>query len=59
MIHFGVWVTFAFGTNIYKNGIPPLKELPSMIKTAVILAAILSIFSSHSHHYLTNIMPKI
>ena len=58
VVHFGAWVTFAFGATIYKNGLPELKNLPSMFKTTVIIAAILSVFSSHSHHYLTNIIPE-
>jgi hypothetical protein len=52
-------MTFCFAMTIYKNGMPELKDVPSMIKTAIIIAAVLSIFSSHSQHYLTNIIPKI
>lgn len=59
VIHFGAWMTFCFAATIYKNGMPKLKDVPSMIKTAVILSLVLSIFSSHSQHYLQNILPKI
>ena len=59
VVHIGAWVTFGFGATIYKNGMPPLSEVPSMLKTAIILALILAIFSSHSHHYLANILPKM
>jgi hypothetical protein len=58
IIHFGAWVTFAFAMTFYKHGIPELKKLPSMLKAIVIIAAILSVFSSHSHHYFTNINPE-
>jgi hypothetical protein len=59
VIHFGVWVSFCCGASIYKNGMPELKDVPTMLKTALILAAVLSIFSSHSNHYLMNSLPKI
>jgi len=58
VIHFGAWVTFCFGATIYKNGMPKLKDVPQMLLTAMVIAAMLSAFSSHSHHYLTNILPK-
>lgn len=51
IVHFGIWVTFMFGITMHSNGIPHLKELPDMFKTSMILSAILSIFSSHSHHH--------
>jgi hypothetical protein len=57
VVHFGVWMTFMFAAAIYLNGIPNLQKLPAMLKSAVIIAAIMSIFSSHSHHYMTNIIP--
>ena len=50
-------MTFAFAATIYKNGIPDFKKLPALLKSAVVIAAIMSIFSSHSHHYLTNVIP--
>ncbi len=57
VVHFGAWMTFAFGMTLYKNGLPNLKDLFTQLKTALILSAILSIFSSHSHHYINNIIP--
>lgn len=59
IMHVGAWITFAFGASIYKEGMPVTERIPSMIKTALILAAILSIFSSHSHHYISNILPNV
>jgi hypothetical protein len=59
VIHFGVWVTLLCGMDVHENGLPKLKDLLSKLKTALIMACVLSIFSSHSHHYLTNILPKI
>lgn len=56
IIHFGAWVSFMLGTQVYKNGIPELMGLSNMFKSALILAAILSAFSSHSHnHYLNHL----
>jgi hypothetical protein len=52
VIHFGAWITFLFAADVYKNGMPELKDVSSKLKTALILAAVLSIFSSHSQHYL-------
>jgi hypothetical protein len=53
LMHFGAWVSFAFGATVYKNGLPEPKKIPSMVLSAVTLAAIVAIFSSHSHtHYL-------
>lgn len=57
VVHFGGWMTFMFGAQIHKDGIPTLKKLPNMLKVAVITASILAIFSSHSHHYLKNMVP--
>lgn len=54
-MHFGFWVCFMFGATIYKNGMPALDQLKPMFKTAMILASILGIFSSHSQaHYLSH-----
>jgi hypothetical protein len=54
-MHFGFWVCFMFGATIYKNGMPDLEKVRSMLKTAVLLASILSFFSSHSQaHYLSH-----
>ena len=58
IVHFGAWMTFTVGVDLYKNGLPELKNLKSMLKTAFIIAAILSVFSSHSHHYLANVISE-
>jgi hypothetical protein len=53
IVHFGAWVSFALAANLYKNGLPEPRKLPSIILAAVVLAAVASIFSSHSHtHFL-------
>jgi hypothetical protein len=57
VVHFGVWMTFALAATVYKKGIPDFEKLPSLLKSAVVIAAIISVFSSHSHHYLTNVIP--
>jgi hypothetical protein len=57
LIHFGVWLTFMFGTTVYKSGIPSTKDLPILFKSAIILSLVLSAFSSHSHtHYLMGLI---
>ena len=56
LTHFGAWVSFMFAASIYKSGLPELKDLANMFKVVVILALVLSVFSSHSHnHYLQHI----
>lgn len=53
VMHFGAWVSFICGTSIYKSGLPELKDVSKMLKTAFLLSLVLSIFSSHSHtHYI-------
>lgn len=57
VIHFGMWVTFMFGATIMKGEIPEPDKLWKLFKSVVILAALLSVFSSHSHvHYLSNFL---
>jgi hypothetical protein len=59
LIHFGAWVSFMFGASIYKEGLPELKSVPNMFKTAIILSAFLSAFSSHSHtHYIAHFVKQ-
>lgn len=53
-VHFGVWVTFVVGCTIYRDGAPSPKKLPGLLESALAIAAILSVFSSHSHvHYIS------
>lgn len=59
VVHFGVWVTLLCFLDVHENGLPKPKDMLTKLKTALLLAAVLSIFSSHSHHYLANILPKI
>ena len=59
IVHFGGWITFIFACSIYSKGLPNMKLLPNMFRTAMILSDILSIFSSHSHHnFLTQLVGK-
>lgn len=54
-----MWVTFGVAVSIYKNGLPQPKELYKLFESALILSAILSIFSSQSHtHYLQKLVPE-
>ncbi len=51
-VHFGLWVTYSIAMTIYRDGLPNVKDLPGLLKTALVIASVLSIFSSHSHvHY--------
>jgi hypothetical protein len=53
-VHFGIWVVFSIGCTIYRDGLPNVKDLGSLLKTALAVSTILSVFSSHSHvHYAT------
>lgn len=55
VIHFGFWMSILFAMTFYKEGLKDIEvtDLPKMFRLAFILAAGLSIFSSHSHmHYL-------
>jgi len=59
LVHFGAWVSLALAAMLHKNGIPEPKKLPSIILSAVLLAAFAAIFSSHSHaHYLQHFVKK-
>lgn len=55
LMHFGAWVSFMIGAQVYKTGLPQLKDLSGMFKVSLILATVLSAFSSHSqNHYLNH-----
>jgi hypothetical protein len=59
VVHFGAWVTFAFGATVYKKGLPKPKEIKSLLVSALVLAAVVSLFSSHSHsHYISHFIKK-
>ena len=54
LIHFGAWVTFCLATTVMKNGVPHIREIPKILLAAVIMAAVMSVFSSHSHTHFIN-----
>lgn len=60
VVHFGAWISFMFAATVYKNGLPEKTDaVIPLLKTAIVLALILSIFSSHSHtHYLSHLAGK-
>jgi hypothetical protein len=59
LIHFGAWVAFAFGATVHKNGLPQPKQIPKLLLSAVILASVVAVFSSHSHaHYISHFVKK-
>jgi hypothetical protein len=49
VVHFGVWVSMGVLMTLHKDGLPNPKLIPRLMKSAIGLAFILSIFSSHSH----------
>jgi hypothetical protein len=52
VIHFGVWASFVIASSVHTKGIPSFDRLPGLLKSSMVIAAILSVFSSHSHvHY--------
>jgi hypothetical protein len=57
VIHFGMWVSFMFGAKVMKGEIPEPEQLLKLLKSVVILAVVLSVFSSHSHaHYISHLL---
>lgn len=52
VMHFGVWIAMLVSFDIYKKGLPELRHILSMFKSAIILATIVSVFSSHSHMHI-------
>lgn len=60
LMHFGAWVSFAIAASVVKAGLPEPSNIKRMLLSALILAAIVSIFSSHSHaKYLDHFLPAI
>lgn len=51
VMHVCALIPLIFGISIYNDGLPKYKKMAEMFKTVIVLAAILGIFSSHSHHY--------
>jgi glucose uptake protein GlcU len=59
LVHLGAWVGFAIGVHTTKFGLPHPKQIPTITLSALILAAIVAIFSSHAHnHYLAHFGTK-
>jgi hypothetical protein len=59
MMHFGAWVSFAFGAQVTKKGLPEPKEVKSLLVSAIVMAAVVAVFSSHSHnHFLQHFSSK-
>lgn len=59
VMHFGAWVSLMFTVQIHKVGILPASSIRTYLGRALVLAAVLSVFSSHSHnHYLQHMSPK-
>jgi hypothetical protein len=52
LVHFGFWMSLLFGMTFYKEGLKDIdmSDFPRMFRTGFVLSAIMSIFSSHSHH---------
>lgn len=53
VMHFGAIVSVGLMASLYKDGLPEPKKLPKLLLSAVCLAAVVALFSSHSHtHYI-------
>lgn len=60
IVHFGCWMAYAVAIDMYKNGAPKIKNVKKLLKSAAIVAAILSIFTSHSVvHYLSSVASAV
>ena len=59
MVHLGIWTSLLVGFEIYKNGLPPYKKIPDIFKSAITLAVIISLFSSHAQtHIIKHFLAK-
>lgn len=59
LLHFGAWISFSIGATVAKSGLPKPKDIPMILLSSVILAAVVAIFSSHAHtHYLSHFIKK-
>jgi len=56
IVHFGAWISFMIAATVYKKGVPE-DSVGSLLLRSIALSAFLAIFSSHSHHYMTSIIP--
>jgi hypothetical protein len=57
--HFGIWMTLLVVFDIYKNGLPEPNKIPVIFKSAFVLAAIASVFSSHAQtHIIKHFLQK-
>jgi hypothetical protein len=52
IVHFGIWMTMLVGFDIYKNGLPAPEKIKGIFKSALILAVIISVFSSHAQTHI-------
>lgn len=57
--HFGMWVTLLGLGGLYKDGLPKYEELLPTLKVILIIAIVMSLFSSHAQtHLLTQFLNK-
>lgn len=55
MVHFGAWVSLIIAATVHKEGAPEPAKLKGIFVSAVALAAVVALFSSHSHsHYVSH-----
>jgi len=52
--HFGAWVTFVVASSVHKKGVP--KNIWPLLKSALAMSAVLSLFSSHAHVHYANFL---
>ena len=58
-VHFGLWVTFCLARTVYNDGLPDINKLPGLLKSALAIATVLSVFSSHSHVHYANFLTHL
>jgi hypothetical protein len=57
--HLGMWISILIMFEIYKDGLPSYKKIPGLFLSAIIFAAIISLFSSQAQtHFIENFMSK-
>jgi hypothetical protein len=57
--HLGMWISILVGFQIYKEGLPDYKQIPDILKSAIIFSIIISLFSSQAQtHFIENFLSK-
>lgn len=52
IVHFGVWMNVLIAFHVYHNGLPDPRKIPSVFKSAGILAIFISVLSSQAQTHI-------